>query len=40
MEMNAEQLTHFDQDTQGGSDAVKEGVTYQILADSVKTPKT
>ncbi|MFT6330834.1 MAG: hypothetical protein ACJAYN_002781 [Bermanella sp.] len=38
-EMNAEQLAHFNQDVQGGSDALKEGVVYQILAGSVKIPK-
>jgi hypothetical protein len=38
-EMTAEQVAHFNQDMQGGSDAVKEGVVYEILAGSVMIPK-
>jgi hypothetical protein len=38
-ELTAEQVAHFNQDMQGGSDAVREGVVYEILADSVKIPK-
>ncbi|GAC29990.1 DUF4920 domain-containing protein [Brumicola pallidula] len=39
-EMTAEQVAHFNQDMQGGSDAMKEGVVYEIVADSVMIPKT
>ena len=38
-EMTTEQVKHFNKDMQGGSDAVKEGVVYEILADSVKIPR-
>jgi len=38
-EMTAEQVAHFNQDMQGGSEAVKEGLIYEILADSVVIPK-
>jgi len=38
-EMTNEQVKHFNQDMQGGSNAVKEGVVYEILADSVRVPK-
>jgi hypothetical protein len=38
-EMTAEQVEHFNEDMQGGSDAVKEGVVYEILADSVRIPR-
>ncbi|MFT6084861.1 MAG: tRNA pseudouridine-54 N-methylase [Glaciecola sp.] len=38
-EMTAEQITHFNQDMQGDSSALQEGVVYEILADSVIIPK-
>jgi transcriptional regulator of heat shock response len=38
-EMTAEQVTHFNQDMQGDSDALHEGVVYEILAASVIIPK-
>ncbi|MFT4732172.1 MAG: tRNA pseudouridine-54 N-methylase [Gammaproteobacteria bacterium] len=38
-EMTAEQITHFNQDMQGGSDILQEGAVYEILADSVVIPR-
>lgn len=38
-EITTEQVEHFNKDMQGGSDAVKEGVVYEILADSVRVPR-
>ena len=38
-EMTTEQVEHFNKDMQGRSDAVKEGVVYEILADSVRIPR-
>jgi hypothetical protein len=38
-EMTAEQVAHFNQDMQGDSDALQEGMVYEILADSVIIPK-
>jgi transcriptional regulator of heat shock response len=38
-EMTAEQVAHFNQDMQGGSAAIKEGLVYEILANSVVIPK-
>jgi hypothetical protein len=37
-QMTAEQINHFNQDMQGGSDTLQEGVVYEILADSVIIP--
>jgi hypothetical protein len=38
-QMTTEQVEHFNKDMQGRSDAVKEGVVYEILADSVRIPR-
>ncbi|MFQ3248678.1 DUF4920 domain-containing protein [Glaciecola sp.] len=38
-QMTAEQVEHFNKDMQGNSAAIKEGVVYEILADSVVIPK-
>ncbi len=38
-EMTTEQVEHFNKDMQGGSDAVKAGVVYEILANSVRIPR-
>jgi tRNA pseudouridine-54 N-methylase len=38
-EMTAEQVAHFNQDMQSDSDALHEGVVYEILADSIIIPK-
>ncbi|MFT5542439.1 MAG: tRNA pseudouridine-54 N-methylase [Glaciecola sp.] len=38
-DMTAEQVAHLKQDMKGESDAVKEGVVYEILADSVTIPR-
>lgn len=37
--MTDEQVAHFNQDMQSESDAIKEGVVYEILADSVTIPR-
>lgn len=39
-DMTVAQVEHFNKDIQGRSDAIKEGVVYEILADSVRVPKT
>jgi hypothetical protein len=38
-QMTAEQVAHFKQDMKGESDAIKEGLVYEILADSVTVPR-
>jgi hypothetical protein len=38
-EMAAKQATPFNQDMQSGSDAVKEGVVYKTIADSIMPPE-